>query len=268
MFKLKVLKRRESKKKKRTAAAPPVGDLAREVLMKIAPVVLAFSALLCLAAVFSLSLINLDYFRLRAVETHGAAGISFKPEEILSLYRGRNIFSVDIKAIADNIASKYPDARDVLVKRKLPDSLCISITLRKPVALIKDEKYYPVDSDGVILPNADASLWQKLPVITGVSVKDRSGRRFESRPLKVAFELIGEMEKLRMSYYCNVTAIDVSDPKNVSLFLEDGMEVKMGSENFRARLQKLIQTLKNPKLVPSRIKYIDLRFKDIVIGQK
>jgi cell division septal protein FtsQ len=245
----------------------------KSLLIKGLPVVVILIVVVSLGAGLVMSCANLDYFKLKAIETEGAQALaSFKAtaEELLKTYRGKSIFAPDIAAIAMSVQARYPDVKDVRVRRKLPDRLSLSVTMRMPIALLGEEKYYPVDRDGFILPNANASQWQKLPIITGVDIKesDKVGKRCESRALRVALELIAEMDRSKILSEYTVTTIDVSDSKNVSLFLEDGLEVKVGHENFKERLEKLAQTLKNPKLIVSRVKYIDLRFKDIVIGQK
>ena len=266
MFKLRS-KKRDSKKKKPASSESLLSNMA----VRIMPVFLALLVLASLLTIFGYSLANLPYFKVKAFEIDGGEGlVSLRQDEFFRAYQGKNIFSVDLKAIADKVHARYADAKDVRVRRILPDKLSIDIYLRRPIALVNDGKYYPVDRDGVILPNANASLWQKLPIITGVNLRevDKVGRRCESQGLNAALVLLKEMHGSRILAEYTVTNIDVSDPKNVSFFLEDGLEVKIGHEDFKERLRTLYETLKNPKLIVSRIKYIDLRFKDIVIGQK
>ncbi len=268
MFKFK-LKKPGPRRKRRQAkkdAAEPMRIQSRFIWMAAALLALAWFVIF-LTMVFA----KADWFNIGSVEVQGSEGLdSCGPGEFLRLYGGRNIFSVDIGALAGGIARRYPDAKSVVARRKLPNTLKISIVLRRPIALVSDDKYYPVDSEGVILPNADASAWQKLPVITGVNVResDKAGGVCGSRPLSIALGLIIELSRARILSEYSITAIDVTDPKNAAFFFEDGLEVKIGHESFRERLQRLSQTLKNPRLILSRIKYIDLRFKDIVIGQK
>ncbi len=269
MFKLR-LKKKESKKKKK--AAPP-GGLRRFVLGTVIPASASGMLVLFVLVVLVLTVATSGYFTLKTVETEGGEALpSFKSTiaELFASWQGRSIVTLNIEAIARTIASRYPDAKDVIVRRMFPDRLSVSIRLRKPAALVGNDKYYPVDRDGVIFPHADPSQWQKLPVIVGVHIKesDKVGTRCESASLQIALKLIAEMERSKISSDYIVTTIDVSDPKNVSFFLEDGVEVKIGHENFKGRLESLAQTLKNPRLIMSRIKYLDLRFKDIVIGQK
>ncbi len=268
MFKLKSKKRDSGKRKKRPSL---IKETASSAAAKIVPVILALSVLAALLAMFGVSLVNLPYFKVNVFEIEGQEGlVSLKGEDFLKNYQGRNIFSVDVKAIADRVYAKYPDAKDIRVRRVLPDRLLLAVTLRKPVALVSDGRYYPVDKDGVVLPNADASSWQKIPVITGLDLNagDKVGRRCDAKGLKVALDLLLAMQRSMFLSEYTVTSIDVSDPRNISFFLEDGLEVKIGRENFRERLKTLLQTLRNPKLIVSRIKYIDLRFKDVVMGQK
>ena len=42
----------------------------------------------------------------------------------------------------------------------------------------------------------------------------------------------------------------------------------MGDEKFRERLDLLGRALRDPRLALENVKYIDVRFKDIIIGPK
>lgn len=268
MFKIKTKKRDANRKKTASGAA-----FVRGSIVKVVPAAATFLVLASIMVILALSLANLSYFRLKAIETRGGEGLTqFKAaaEELMRANQGKSIFAVDIRAVAEHIRLRFPDIRETVVRRKFPDRLSISVVLRRPVALLGSDAYYPVDAEGVILPFANASYWQRLPVIAGVAVRqeDKVGKRCASKALAIALDLIAQMEATKVSSDYAVTTIDVSDPKNVTFTLEDGVEVRIGNERFRQRLETLSETLKNPKLVLSRIKYIDLRFKDIYIGPK
>jgi cell division septal protein FtsQ len=66
-----------------------------------------------------------------------------------------------------------------------------------------------------------------------------------------------------------VTGIEASDPRAMVFYLDDGLEVKIGNERFKERLGMLRKTLRDPRILRDRIKYLDLRFdEDVVIGPK
>ena len=214
-----------------------------------------------------------DYFRLRSVESKGAADKSLLSirDEILASYKNRNIFKIDLKAIASALEPKYPDAKDIVVKRALPDKLFIDMNFRKPVAILSNGRNFPVDREGVILVNRDLSSLGDLPVIKGVDARyaGRFRKRCESGNLKAALELVDIISRTRFLDRYHIKTLDASDMRSMSFALgESGPNVIIGYENLKERLEALHDTLRDPRLVLDSISYIDVRFKDIAISPK
>lgn len=214
-----------------------------------------------------------DYFRLRSVEPRGVADRSLMAirNDILANYKGRNIFKIDLKAIAAALEPRYPDAKDIIVKRALPDKIFIDLNFRKPVAILSNGRNFPVDAEGVILVNRDISSLGDLPIIKGVDAKyaGRFKKRCESKNLKAALELIDIIKRTRFLDRYHVKTLDAGDMRSMSFALgEGGPTIIIGYENMKERLEALHDTLRDPRLVLDSINYIDIRFKDIAISPK
>ncbi|MFA5085598.1 MAG: cell division protein FtsQ/DivIB, partial [Candidatus Omnitrophota bacterium] len=191
--------------------------------------------------------------------------------EILANYKDKNIFKIDIKAIAAALEPRYPDAKDIIVKRSLPDKLSISLNFRKPVAILSNGRNFPVDMEGVILVNRDISSMGDLPVIKGVDAKyaGRFRKRCGSSNLKAALELVDIIKRTRFLDKYRIKTLDAGDIRSMSFTLgEDGPIVIIGYENLKDRLDALHDTLRDPRLMLDSISYIDVRFKDIAIRPK
>ena len=65
-----------------------------------------------------------------------------------------------------------------------------------------------------------------------------------------------------------MTKIDIGDSKNLSFFVDQDIEIRIGNSHLIERLKILDQTLKTIELDRSKIRYIDLRFDDVVIGPR
>jgi len=216
-----------------------------------------------------------DYFRLRRVEIRETfldqkSLVSIK-SRILSSYKEKSVFALNLKTIAQSLQASYPDAKDISVTLALPDKLVVGLKLRKPVALVKADKLYPVDEEGVILPVADASsLKMRVPSVEGVYVRpeDLKKNMIASKNLKAAIGLLRNIKDIKYVADYGVDSVDARDLANISFCLRNGIEVRIGSENFKDRLMVLAKTLKDPRMMMDRIKYIDLRFGDAVIGPK
>jgi cell division septal protein FtsQ len=214
-----------------------------------------------------------NYFDLRHVDTKGIQDRALSRSigsEILKNNRGKNVFDINIQAIAKYLAFKYQDAKDVSVVRSLPDKLTIIFRFRVPVALLADGKNYPVDREGYIVLNVDEKAVKDLPVISGIESRyeERIGRKNASKNLISALELLKEIRGARFMSKHRLIRIDARDVKGLAFFIDDGLEVRIGNENLKERLSVLRKTLGDPRVIVSRIRYIDLRFEDVVIGPK
>lgn len=65
-----------------------------------------------------------------------------------------------------------------------------------------------------------------------------------------------------------MTRIDASDINELSFYLDDDLEIRIGYENFKERLNNLKVTLRDSRLLKDRVKYIDVRYEDVTIGPK
>ncbi len=231
--------------------------------------ILRVAVIFVLIAAIYLFLGNSRYFKLDTIKvidkSHATA---LKAGDLLSIYKGRNIFGIDINSLSSKIKRDTPVIKHAIVKRVLPNKLEIDIIPRVPIAKIKSHGYFPIDRTGMVL--SPEIKTEKLPIITGFSIwlNPKVGTPLENPQVRNAFLLIDALgESAILSDYA-VSAIDVSNYRNLSFYLENGIEVKIGSEDFLDRLNRLKTTFAKPELDKENIKYIDLRFKDVVIGGK
>lgn len=214
------------------------------------------------------------YFKLKAVEARDAfmdknSSMSIT-NDILQSYKGQNIFKIDLKQVLRYVQAAHPDAKRLSLKRVLPDKLAINFNFRKPVALVTNSRNYPIDEECFVLPNVDARYLKELPLISGINIGSagRRGGRIDSRNLRIAVELLKEMRRSRLLSECGIATIDAGDIKTLSFYLKNGIEVKIGCENFADRLTMLTKTLRDSRLLIDRIQYIDVRFGNAVVGPK
>lgn len=212
---------------------------------------------------------NLPYFQVKSVEVVDKTGSTqLDTVNLLKLYKGRNIFSVDIAALSSRITDEYPAIKDAIVKKVLPNRIEINVVSRVPIAKLGTRGSFFVDKEGVVL--SPSVKTEKLPEITGLSAwsRIRIGENLKSKHLKNAIVLLKALGASPLPGGFTVASIDASNYRNLSIYLENGIEVKMGGENFASRLKMLTTALANPALDTDNIKYIDLRFKGVVIGPK
>lgn len=263
-------------KQKRKASLPPFVDNFREWLFAAIVNVSVFIVFVVVVTLLVQAfLYGSDYFRLRAVETKDtpldAQTISYVNNHVFSAYKGKNIFTINLKGISGGLYGTFPDAKEITAKIALPDKIVITMKFRRAVALVKAGKYYPVDDDGIVLSNANEALFKFLPVIDGIEMRPNERTVVRGAPyrnLQVALELLRELKRTKFIAEYGVMAMNALDAKELSFTMKNGVQVRIGYEHFRARLEMLRKILKEPRMAMDRIEYIDVRFKDVVIGPR
>ncbi len=183
---------------------------------------------------------------------------------------GKNIFKINLRAVENYMMVNCRELRDIRITRAFPDSIEAAVSLRKPAAQILCERYYPIDEECIVLSDVKDAPDKKLPVISGINANlpKLIGKRIDSQSLRQAlilFKFIKESDILRNHA---IIEINAGNMKGMSFILDQGIEVRIGYEDYNTRLKNLKEILANPKIWPSDIGYIDLRFGEPVIGPK
>lgn len=110
------------------------------------------------------------FFKVSAIEVEGST--HYTETEIVSgmdVKVGDNLYLWNKVKISDALLQKFPYLETVLIRRKLPDKLTVTVTECKPaLAVPSDNGYYLVSDRGKVLEQrADDG---GLPVATGVSL--------------------------------------------------------------------------------------------------
>lgn len=254
------------KKMKRKKKAEP-----KKILIKKIPIkkILPFIIVLILILSSYVFLKNSPYFsvkKISIVDIGHASGI--EASDLARIYKGRNIFTIDIKSLSSRIKDDHFFIKEVVVRIVFPDMLEISILSRVPIAKIKSKGYLLIDSAGMVLPPRLAN--EELPVITGVSlwVRPRVGEKIKNQKIKNALILLKALEENSVIRKYGLEKINARDARDLSFFLKNGIEVKIGDEEFPTRIKRLSTTLSDVSLDKDNIRYIDVRFRDVVIGPK
>ena len=147
-----------------------------------------------------------------------------------------------------------------------------SHTLSEAVAFIDLKgSVYPINKNGLILsiPLTNDTK-STLPIVKGLRIWSdiKSGSTVDDVGIKKALLLLDALKENKLPYEYYVVTIDIANPKNISFYLKNGTEVRIGEEDFSNRLNTLKKVLDNLNLDKDTIKYIDLRFRDVVIGPK
>lgn len=257
-------KSKNNKSKKRRV---PKLDIKKafSVTKKMLPVLLSIFVLALLSIQFYLFIYKSGCFTVTDIEVMGAAvDKNDSINKLVSQLKGVNIFDVELSFYSRKFKELIPEAENVIITRKLPNRLVINIKTRKPYALLDlNNARFLIDSSGFILAGADDKGDSSIPLITGIGWKKdniRVGRQIDSKRLTAALACLKGLLPVR-----KVVRVDAHDPNNILLYTEDGLEIKARGDDFDSKVKLLAYVL--PEAMESKAKYVDMRFKDIVIGR-
>jgi len=216
--------------------------------------------------------LNSPTFGLREVRILNVGALT--PEQsfkFCELIPGENLITLDLVNVQQMIKRKHPEFKEVLVHRVLPNRVEVMLKRRTPVAQVVYGRYVQIDKDLVMLPGSAAMPFKNLTVVEGVPLSgDRLlvGMSIQDSRAKKAVKIVEWIKQSNLLRNHSLTKIDVTDPKNILLFVDSDIEIRLGSNHLMERFKILDQTLKSVALDNTKIRYIDLRFNDVVIGPR
>jgi cell division septal protein FtsQ len=226
--------------------------------------------LFLLSANFLISnLTNLNIFKLQQVFVEGK-NIKLSGKEAFDyclVPRGDSLLTTDLEALRDRILRTHPELKEVTLIKDYPDAIRIFIKERNPIAQIEGEEYFLVDEEAFILGKSLESPLPELPVIIGISSRHiKTGAFSQSSKLKRAIQVVKLLALTGFSTRYKIKSIDVTNIDNISFFMEDNVEIKLGKDDFRKKIEKIESRL--PNLDLTQIRYIDLRFRDLIVAPR
>jgi len=183
--------------------------------------------------------------------------------------KGRNIFSLDLLWVSNEIKKKCPDQRLVRVSKKMPDAVVIEFERRLPLAVVKLDKDYFVDAGGILFDLPSGGSPGNLTVIQGLKINNpKLGSRYNSKELDAALGLIMQSVRIGLFKKYPIKSIDVSNAEYLIFCILDGLKIKITPQDMQDKLGVLLSLISQVNMDLSKAEYIDLRFKDPAIKLK
>jgi len=247
----------------------PLAGFAQRLLIAVA--ILAGCLLLSIGVAligkaYYLFLTDSEYFRLvRArIQTRGVS--EEVKEELLAVTGlaspdGVCLLRLDTDHVRDMML-KHPRIRAGSVQKRYPNALSIVGVERQPMAIVSAGGFYFIDEEAVILGKADVLRddCARFVFLTGIPEGEMVlGKRLETPGLERALDLIAALRALNPSLYNSLSEIYLNERDGLILFLQGGMEARLGFGDPIRALPALELFLKRyPD--PTRTEYVDLRF--------
>ena len=203
-------------------------------------------------------------FAVTAVEVRGASRVS--PERILEasgIVHGENLWRIDPHQVQRRL-EELPEIRRADVVRELPNRVSIVVEERRPFTLVHAGRLHWLDEEGRVLGEERHAVVPEVPVISGLSEDELVSMRTTPGPrARAAITLIRALLRTGSALASEISEIDMSRSEGPVLYTLDGVEVRLGTEEWEERLARLEGVL--AQVATEDVRGVDLRFRDQVV---
>jgi cell division protein FtsQ len=203
-------------------------------------------------------------FAVAAVEVHGASRVPVpRVLAAAAIPLGANLWTLDVGAAVARVAA-LPEIRRADVVRELPNRVTILVEERRPFTLVHAARLHWMDEDGHVLGEERRAVAPGAPVISGLTEDELASMRTAPGPkARAAVALIRSLLRSGGALAEEISEIDMSRPEGPVLYTVDGVEVRLGADNWDERLARLEGVL--AQVATQDVSGVDLRFRDQVV---
>ena len=231
---------------------------------------------------------NSHLFKIKTVVVSDSGMQFIKASRLVNL-KGRNIFALDLKPLTDRLQAQYPEIAEIKLLKRFPDQIVVMTKKRTAFARARiRNKDITIDAQGVILSLDSSVSSPDLPWIAGIDLEKTwsvPGRQLQGQDIKTALALIKAFRLNKYLSVYKVLKIDVANLSQIEFYtvfsknhgspfidgqisMTDTLKVIVDQNNIFEKIQMLSLMLSQAKLKLDEINYIDLRFKEPIIGKK
>jgi cell division protein FtsQ len=221
---------------------------------------------LCAAALLVGWLLASPRFAVASVEVSGQSRLTREEiEAAAGIAPGVNIFALDTQRVVARLLA-LPIVRRADVIRTLPNRVAIVVEERRPFTLVHAGTLHWIDEHGVDLGPEPRAVSLGAPVISGLGEGDLGGGHGETTDRAAAgLALLRLLLRSGSGLLQSISEIDVSRAEGPVLYTVDGVEVRLGKDDWEPRLGRLLGVLAQLKASGETVTSIDLRFRDQVV---
>jgi cell division protein FtsQ len=211
-------------------------------------------------------------FAVQRVEVAGQSLLS--ADEVIAasgLAPGQNLFRLDARRALAGVEA-LPRVRRAELVRAFPNGVTLLVEERQPFVLVHSEGLPRagglqwVDEQGVPLGPETRAITLDAPLVSGVGADEvTAAGRTPSERVASGVALIRTLLRLQSPLLREISEVDVSRAEGPVLYMLDGVEVRLGREDWDDRLGRLGGVLAQLRASGQRATSIDLRFRDQVV---
>jgi len=205
-------------------------------------------------------------FAVAHVEVRGQSRLS--PEDITEasgIVPGANLFRLDASAVARRLEA-LPLIRRAEVIRAFPNRVTLVVEERRPFTLVHAGRLHWIDEQGVGVLRESRAVRAGAPVISGLSADELATvTQAPSDRVATGIALLRTLLRSGSPLLAQISEIDVSRREGPVLYTVEGVEVRLGREEWEPRLARLLGVLTQVASSGEPVISIDLRFRDQVV---
>ena len=207
-------------------------------------------------------------FAVKGVDVWGAHLVSTdRILEAAQIPPGRSVFLLDPRRIARQVEA-LPEVQRAEVIRELPNRVTVVVEERKPFTLVHAGRLHWIDESGHVLGREAQAVTPPTPVISGLSEAELlSVGAAPNGKARDALRLIRALLRSGSALASEISEIDMGSGDGPVLYMVNGVEVRLGSEDWEERLARLEGVLAQQTARDGHIRAVDLRFRDQVVLQ-
>jgi cell division protein FtsQ len=208
-------------------------------------------------------------FAITRVEVEGVSRVSAeRVRAAAAVAPGANIWRLDPAAVAARVTA-MPEIRRAEVIRRLPGQVTIQVEERRPFTLVHAGRLHWLDEEGRVLDEVSQAVAPSVPVVSGLSEAELTSMRTHPSPrARDAVALIRLLLRAGSALAQEISEIDVSRGDGPVLYTVDGVEIRLGTDEWEDRLARLERVLRQVGRDGEAVRAIDLRFRDQVVLTK
>jgi cell division protein FtsQ len=197
-------------------------------------------------------------FPIRNIIFYGNKNLTEDELKLLTgIRKNESLITVSEKKVCEKLL-KSPWIRSVSVRKELPDTLAIVVEEVTPFALLEmNNRLFIINEKGDLLEELKDDPIPFLPVI-------RANPYNRDENFSEALNLAKSMNDLGFSSERNQIEIIVSRPQELTAVI-DGTIVKVGSGDYKKKLERLLELENEIKRRNIPVDFIDLRFENRVV---
>lgn len=233
-----------------------------------------------------------QYFSIR--EIYYDPSLEFLKTSFLPSLKGENLYSLDLKRVQRKLQGQYPELTNLRLLKRFPDRLLVMAQKRVAFAkLAVRNKQVSVDKLGSVLSLNANSL--ELPLVGGKNfsgLEPQIGATVKGPEFKAAMKIIDEFRNNADLENYHLARVDMENISEINFFIskkllaardpllaqdpalklkefpKEGLRIIIDTDNIPDKINMLGIVLAQTKGELEGVKYIDLRFKDALLGKK